>query len=86
MNQTPYQRGKPLRPYKPRNPYAAAKNSYSNRRRNEEAQRIKQEMINNGTWDENDYQNAKIVTWIVMLIIAGIILYIKISDVNSRYE
>ncbi|UZJ64369.1 hypothetical protein OKW96_18640 [Sphingobacterium sp. KU25419] len=74
-----------IKPYKPKMPYTA-RNPYSNRRREEEAQRIKQKMINNGTWDENDYQNAKIVVWIVMLIIAGIILYIKISDVNSRYE
>lgn len=78
------QNGKPIKPYKPRTPYSS-RNSYSNRRRDEEVQRVKQEMINNGTWDEKAYQNAKTVGFIFMLIIAAIILYIKISDINKGY-
>lgn len=74
-----------IKPYKPKMPYTA-RNPYSNRRREEEAKRVKNEMINKGTWDEESYKNAKIVAWIVMLIISALIVWYKISEINSRYE
>ena len=86
MKQTPYEQGEPLKPYKPRNPYATARNSYSNKRRDEEAFRLKQEAIKNGTWDENAYTKAKIVGFIIMAILAALTLYSEIKDAQRKLE
>lgn len=79
------QYGRPIKPYRPRTPFSS-RNPYSNRRRDEEAQRLKIESMNNGTWNERDYRNAKTVATIIFIILSLVVLYFEIQEIQNRYK
>lgn len=42
--------------------------------------------MNNGTWNERDYRNAKTVATIIFIILSLVVLYFEIQEIQNRYK